>query len=53
MREMNTIQKRKKLNRVFAYDDKGNGGANHEYYIYSAENFNEDSEPLTVLKFQN
>lgn len=31
MRELNTIQKLEKLNRVFATDEAGNGGANHEY----------------------
>ena len=34
MRELTTIQKREKLNKVFAVDEKGNGGANHEYSIY-------------------
>ena len=33
MRELSTIQKREKLNRVFATDEPGNGGANHEYLI--------------------
>lgn len=33
MRELNTIQKREKLNRVFAVDEKGCGNANHEYHI--------------------
>lgn len=33
MRELNTIQKVEKLNRVFATDEIGNGGANHEYMI--------------------
>ena len=33
MRELNTIQKREKLNTVFAVDEPGNGGANHEYLI--------------------
>ena len=33
MRELNTIQKVEKLNRVFAIDEVGNGGANHEYMI--------------------
>ena len=53
MRELNTIQKREKLNKVFASDEKGNGGANHEYDIYSANDFGEDSEPLVVIRFQN
>lgn len=33
MRELNTIQKVEKLNRVFATDEVGNGDANHEYMI--------------------
>jgi len=33
VRELNTIQKREKLNKVYAVDKKGNGGANHEYWI--------------------
>ena len=33
MKELNTIQKREKLNRVFAVDEQGPGGANHEYLI--------------------
>lgn len=35
MRELQTIQTQEKLNRVFATDEKGNGGANHEYLIVS------------------
>ena len=34
MRELNTIQKREKLNRVLAADEQGNGGANHKYIIF-------------------
>ena len=33
MRELNTIQKREKLNKVYAIGEKGNGGANHQYNI--------------------
>ena len=33
MRELNTIQKVEKLNKVYAVDEPGNGGANHEYMI--------------------
>ena len=33
MRELNTIQKREKLNTVYALDDPGIGGASHEYKI--------------------
>lgn len=32
-RELNTIQKREKLNTVYAADEPGNGGANHQYEI--------------------
>lgn len=43
MRELETIQTQEKLNNVFAMDEKGNGGANHEYWIDSCEptHFNE------------
>lgn len=33
MRELNTIQKREKLNRILAVDEKSCGNANHHYYI--------------------
>lgn len=33
MEKLNTIQKREKLNDVYAVDEKGNGGANHIYDI--------------------
>ena len=33
MRELNTIQKVEKLNKVYAVDEPGNGGANHHYVI--------------------
>ncbi len=35
MRKLSTIQKREKLNEVFATDGIGPGGANHEYVIVS------------------
>ncbi len=35
MKELSTIQKREKLNRVFSVDQPGPGGANHEYLIVS------------------
>lgn len=37
MRELSTIQKREKLNRVGAVDEAGPGGANHEYKIVTNE----------------
>lgn len=33
MEKLSTIQKREKLNDVYAVDEKGNGGANHVYDI--------------------
>ena len=33
MEKLKTIQKREKLNDVYTVDEKGNGGANHEYHI--------------------
>lgn len=33
MEKLSTIQKREKLNEVYAIDEKGNGGANHLYEI--------------------
>lgn len=33
MRELNTIQKRENLNDIYAIDEKGAGGSNHEYMI--------------------
>ena len=53
MRELSTIQKRENLNKVFASDEPGKGGANHEYDIYPAQDFNADTEPYIVIQFQN
>lgn len=33
MKKLSTIQKREKLNDVYAVDEKGPGGANHQYVI--------------------
>lgn len=52
MRELSTIQKREKLNRVFAVDEKGNGGANHEYAIHAIP-VEEDARLMGVIQFQN
>ncbi len=35
MEKLNTIQKREKLNDVYAVDEKGPGGAHHKYHISS------------------
>ena len=50
-RELNTIQKREKLNKVFAVDKKGCGNANHEYQIQ--ENFLGKDGFNCFLSFQN
>lgn len=36
MKQLSTIQKREKLNDVFAVDEIGSGGANHLYCVYKA-----------------
>lgn len=46
MRKLITIQKREKLNEVFAVDEKGNGGANHEYIVMCGD------DPIKIA-FQN
>lgn len=54
MREINTIQKREKLNRVYAVDEKGNGGANHRYKITSQPNEKNPEQYVDVtIQFQN
>ena len=50
MRELSTIQKREKLNRVCAVDEKGCGGANHRYNITA---IGDSSEVLAVIQLQN
>ena len=47
MRELSTIQKRENLNKVFAVDKKGNGGANHRYIIDG------NDECLCDIQFQD
>lgn len=53
MRELSTIQKREKLNRVYASDEKGNGGANHEYLIAGGETGTGQYEVYTTILLQN
>lgn len=60
MRKLSTIQKRENLNKVFAADDPGNGGANHRYEIYPTSDIeasyssNEAKDnPMCVIQFQN
>lgn len=54
MRKLSTIQKREKLNEVFAADEIGPGGANHEYHICMIDAEDKDivlGEPV-VIKLQ-
>lgn len=46
MRKLSTIQKREKLNTVYALDERGAGGASHEYRITP----NDGYEPLLFPK---
>ncbi|MBA4507944.1 ABC transporter ATPase [Clostridium sporogenes] len=51
MKKLNTIQKREKLNEVYALDDKGSGGANHIYMICKKDEEILDSV-LADIQFQ-
>ena len=53
MRELNTIQKREKLNKVYAIDEPGNGGANHEYKIFKNDENPAQTDLLCYIQFQN
>ena len=54
MRKLNTIQKRENLNVVYAADEKGNGGANHQYNIVGLPiDENGMGEFQEVIHFQN
>ena len=54
MRELNTIQKRRRLNKVYAVDEKGNGGANHRYQIISKKDEKNPEQRVDVtIQFQN
>lgn len=52
MRKLSTIQKREKLNEVYAVDEPGNGGANHKYEIC---NYPSDviKHSLCTIQFQD
>ena len=54
MRVLSTIQKREKLNSVYAIDEKGCGGANHHYKItYSTIDFDDRIEKTAAdIQFQ-
>lgn len=51
MKKLITIQKREKLNEIYAVDKKGNGGANHEYLIRTS--LDGYIQALGIIKFQN
>ena len=48
MEKLSTIQKREKLNTIFATDEKGNGGAYHNYLIDL-----QDGNKQVPIDFQN
>lgn len=49
MRKLSTIQKREKLNNVYAVDEKGVGNANHQYEIRNVES----DEVFDFIQFQH
>lgn len=56
MEQLSTIQKREKLNDVYAVDEKGAGGANHKYRIqYELFPVGEPKEThiITEIQLQN
>jgi hypothetical protein len=56
MRELSTIQKREKLNKVYAFDEPGCGSANHSYRIFRSDDDPEkigDHEVLATIEFQH
>lgn len=46
MKELETIQKKEKLNNVYVMDEQGPGGANHHYII------TKEDEILNIILFQ-
>lgn len=52
MRKLSTIQKREKLNDVYAVDEPGNGGASHKYEIYNNPS-DAIKHSLCKIQFQN
>ena len=57
MKKLSTIQKREKLNDIFATDEPGNGGANHVYEIHKSapsSSIHEINQSiLCTIAFQN
>lgn len=53
MKELSTIQKREKLNQVFAADAEGPGGAHHEYHIVLNDTSEKDvANDVVVIQLQ-
>ena len=53
-RELVTIQKREKLNKVYAFDAPGSGGANHAYWIeYPSVAGDKSAMNSDLITFQN
>lgn len=52
MKELKTVQTKGKLNVVFAIDEKGVGGAHHEYAILHARDDEEVTANITEFTFQ-
>lgn len=52
MGQLKTIQTHEKLNEVYAVDDKGVGGANHQYSIVHARDDEEVPANITTIQFQ-
>lgn len=50
MKKLSTIQKRENLNEVYAVDEPGNGGANHQYKIFNSR---DSEQPIGVIQFQD
>lgn len=53
MKELSTIQKREKLNQVFAADQEGPGGAHHEYHIVLNDGNEKDvANDVVIIQLQ-
>jgi len=53
MLHLSTIQKREKLNEIYAVDEKGAGGANHKYLIDGGCDGQGNSEVYEYIQLQN
>ncbi|ELC8419246.1 ABC transporter ATPase [Clostridium perfringens] len=52
MENLNTIQKREKLNEVVILDEKGSGGANHRYEIVALQPNSKGIVNMCTIQFQ-